>query len=84
MNLDLASLMGFINGVSEAGLSIRRRAGGSDSKLADQGSLRLLVVPILSAYARRMSVEEAALQQGLGAPYRLYMDRTKRLIPAVY
>jgi hypothetical protein len=26
----------------------------------------------------------SALLQGLGAPYRLYMDRTKRLIPGVY
>jgi protein-S-isoprenylcysteine O-methyltransferase len=189
MNLDPALLMGFIYGASEAGLSMRRRAGASDSQLADKGSLRLLwitimvsvflayflffavpeagfgaatvpsmilgiviytaglclrwysiiylgrfftvnvaiaadhllidagpyryvrhpsytgalmvflglglmianwaslvilVVPIFSAFAGRMRVEVAALLQGLGAPYRLYMDRTKRLIPAVY
>jgi protein-S-isoprenylcysteine O-methyltransferase Ste14 len=31
-----------------------------------------------------MRVEESALLLGLGAQYRLYMDRTKRLIPGVY
>ena len=35
-------------------------------------------------FLRRMNVEEAALLQGLGSQYRNYMNRTKRLIPAVY
>jgi protein-S-isoprenylcysteine O-methyltransferase len=52
--------------------------------LANWASLALLVIPIFFAFARRMRVEEAALLQGLGAPYRHYMDRTKRLIPGVY
>jgi protein-S-isoprenylcysteine O-methyltransferase len=52
--------------------------------LANWASLAVLVIPVFLAFARRMRVEEAALLQGLGAPYRLYMDRTKRLIPGVY
>jgi protein-S-isoprenylcysteine O-methyltransferase len=52
--------------------------------LANWASLAVLLIPIYLAFARRMRVEEAALLQGLGAPYRLYMDRTKRLIPGVY
>jgi protein-S-isoprenylcysteine O-methyltransferase len=52
--------------------------------LANWASLAILLIPISLAFARRMRIEEAALLQGLGAPYRLYMDRTKRLIPGVY
>ena len=37
----------------------------------------------LPGFAYRMRVEEAALIAGLGAPYRDYMTRTKRLIPYV-
>jgi protein-S-isoprenylcysteine O-methyltransferase len=52
--------------------------------LENWASLAMLLIPIFLAFARRMRVEEAALLQGLGAPYRLYMERTKRLIPGVY
>jgi protein-S-isoprenylcysteine O-methyltransferase len=52
--------------------------------LANWVSLAILLVPLFSVFARRIRVEEAALLQGLGAQYRLYMDRTKRLIPGVY
>jgi protein-S-isoprenylcysteine O-methyltransferase len=52
--------------------------------LANWTSLAILVIPIFSVFARRMRVEESALLLGLGAQYRLYMDRTKRLIPGVY
>jgi protein-S-isoprenylcysteine O-methyltransferase len=52
--------------------------------LANWASLAVLLVPVFLAFGRRMRVEEAALLQGLGAPYRLYMDRTKRLIPGIY
>jgi protein-S-isoprenylcysteine O-methyltransferase len=52
--------------------------------LANWVSLTFVTIPIFIVFARRMRVEEAALLQGLGAQYRLYMDRTKRLIPGVY
>ncbi|HYM51460.1 MAG TPA: isoprenylcysteine carboxylmethyltransferase family protein [Candidatus Limnocylindrales bacterium] len=35
----------------------------------------------LAGYAYRIRVEERALQDGLGEPYRAYMRRTSRLIP---
>jgi protein-S-isoprenylcysteine O-methyltransferase Ste14 len=37
-----------------------------------------------TAYAYRIRVEEQALLQGLGSPYREYMKRTWRLIPFVF
>jgi len=38
-------------------------------------------VLVLGAYAYRIWVEEEALVEDLGEPYRAYMRRTKRLIP---
>jgi protein-S-isoprenylcysteine O-methyltransferase Ste14 len=35
----------------------------------------------LGGYAYRIKIEEEALANDLGAPYRDYMRRTKRLIP---
>jgi protein-S-isoprenylcysteine O-methyltransferase Ste14 len=39
-----------------------------------------LVLPI-AGHAYRIRVEERALVDGLGDAYRLYMRRTKRLVP---
>ncbi len=36
------------------------------------------------AYAYRIPIEEQALREGLGAPYREYMRRTWRLVPFVF
>ena len=47
-------------------------------------SIIVVAVPILSVFLWRIHVEEAALLSGLGAQYRSYMDRTKRLIPGIY
>ncbi|HEX3846535.1 MAG TPA: isoprenylcysteine carboxylmethyltransferase family protein [Steroidobacteraceae bacterium] len=47
-------------------------------------SLAVMLIPIVAVFAWRMRIEEAALLQALGAPYRQYMSRTKRLIPAIY
>jgi protein-S-isoprenylcysteine O-methyltransferase len=52
--------------------------------LANWWSLALIMVPVLWAFARRMSVEESALANALGAPYIQYMSRTKRLAPFIY
>jgi protein-S-isoprenylcysteine O-methyltransferase len=52
--------------------------------LANWASLAILVIPIFFVFSRRIRVEEAALQQGLGVQYRRYMDRTKRLVPGLY
>jgi protein-S-isoprenylcysteine O-methyltransferase len=38
----------------------------------------------LVAYLVRIAVEEKALAEGIGAPYRAYMARTRRLIPFVW
>ncbi len=47
--------------------------------------LSLLLIMLLAAlgYGYRIAVEEKALQQALGEPYRQYMKRTKRIIPFV-
>jgi protein-S-isoprenylcysteine O-methyltransferase len=47
-------------------------------------SLVALMVPSTIALLKRMRVEEAVLESGLGQPYREYMARTKRLIPGLY
>jgi protein-S-isoprenylcysteine O-methyltransferase Ste14 len=52
--------------------------------LANWASLVVIFVPIFSVFLRRMRVEEAALLQAFGDRYRDYMNRTKRLIPAIY
>ena len=52
--------------------------------LANWLSLLLMMIPVLAAFLWRMHVEESALLQAFGDRYREYMNRTKRLIPAVY
>jgi protein-S-isoprenylcysteine O-methyltransferase Ste14 len=52
--------------------------------LANWASLAVMVVPVFLVFRRRMRVEEDALLHALGDEYRNYMNRTKRLIPAVY
>ena len=53
-------------------------------------SLRLALAPLilaaiqLVAYSIRMGVEERALADGIGEPYRAYMRRTKRIVPYVW
>jgi protein-S-isoprenylcysteine O-methyltransferase Ste14 len=39
---------------------------------------------ILASYLIRIGVEERALAEGIGEPYRAYMRRTKRLIPFIW
>jgi protein-S-isoprenylcysteine O-methyltransferase Ste14 len=46
-----------------------------------------IILPALclgAAYAYRIAIEERALLEGLGSPYREYMRRTWRLIPFVF
>lgn len=47
-------------------------------------SLLIIMVPIILAFTWRISTEEAALANALGAPYTNYMSRTKRLAPYIY
>ena len=47
-------------------------------------SLLALTLPIGVAVLSRIRTEEAALLEGLGAPYADYCSRTKRLVPGVY
>jgi protein-S-isoprenylcysteine O-methyltransferase Ste14 len=53
-------------------------------------SLRFAVAPLIVGvtsflgYWIRMAVEERALAEGIGEPYRAYMTRTKRLIPFIW
>jgi protein-S-isoprenylcysteine O-methyltransferase Ste14 len=42
------------------------------------------ILPILAGLLYRIRVEEQALEEELGEPYRSYMRRTKRLLPFVY
>ena len=51
---------------------------------ANWASLSALMVCVVMGYAYRVRIEEAALVRALGQPYRDYMRRTKRFIPAVF
>ena len=44
----------------------------------------VILVPVFTAMAYRIHVEEAVLVQGLGEDYRQYQRTTARLIPGVY
>jgi protein-S-isoprenylcysteine O-methyltransferase Ste14 len=47
-------------------------------------SLGLIITGTVIGYAYRVHVEEQALVEGLGQPYRDYMQHTKRFIPFVF
>jgi protein-S-isoprenylcysteine O-methyltransferase Ste14 len=47
-------------------------------------SVVVIIVPVFAAFWWRMGIEEAALLDALGEPYRCYMKRTKRLVPMIY
>ena len=47
-------------------------------------SLVVVLVMVLGSYLYRVHVEERALIETLGQPYREYMQRTRRFIPAVF
>jgi protein-S-isoprenylcysteine O-methyltransferase Ste14 len=46
-------------------------------------SIVVMLIAIPPTYAYRVRVEERALVQTLGDPYRAYMQRTKRFIPMI-
>jgi protein-S-isoprenylcysteine O-methyltransferase len=47
-------------------------------------SLAIILTANIAATLWRIRIEEEALVESLGEPYRHYMKRTKRLIPLVY
>jgi protein-S-isoprenylcysteine O-methyltransferase len=47
-------------------------------------SLLIIFIPCFAANRWRVHIEEKALLGALGEPYRLYMQRTKRLVPLIY
>ena len=57
---------------------------GLGASLGNWVSVAVVTVPVFLVFLHRMRIEEAALSAGLGDAYRLYMLRTKRLIPMVY
>jgi protein-S-isoprenylcysteine O-methyltransferase len=47
-------------------------------------SLVVLVLPVTLVFLHRIEVEEAVLNEALGANYSAYAGRTKRMIPWIY
>jgi protein-S-isoprenylcysteine O-methyltransferase Ste14 len=47
-------------------------------------SIPAVLLPVVPAYAYRITVEEAALVQKLGSPYREHAARTWRLVPGIW
>ena len=52
--------------------------------LRNWASVLVLALPIGFAFLYRINVEERALLQAFGERYRVYTQRTKRLIPFIY
>jgi protein-S-isoprenylcysteine O-methyltransferase Ste14 len=57
---------------------------GSMLALANWMSVAVVLAGAILAYSYRIHVEERALLQTLGEPYRAYMQRTKRFVPKVF
>jgi protein-S-isoprenylcysteine O-methyltransferase Ste14 len=57
---------------------------GMGIALGSWGSTCLLAVAAFATYIYRMSVEERALLNVLGEPYRQFISTRKRLIPYIY
>jgi protein-S-isoprenylcysteine O-methyltransferase Ste14 len=47
-------------------------------------SALIVFIPCFAVNQWRIRIEEKALAEALGEPYRSYMRRTKRLIPFVF
>jgi protein-S-isoprenylcysteine O-methyltransferase len=47
-------------------------------------TVAVIMIPITLTFLHRIRVEEKALMDGLGEPYREYCRTTRRLIPGVY
>lgn len=52
--------------------------------IGNWASLAAMLIPTLLVFSWRIRVEEQALSGALGEPYLTYMQRTKRLVPAIY
>jgi protein-S-isoprenylcysteine O-methyltransferase Ste14 len=65
-------------------------AGGLLTGIGIGLSMRYGLAPLLvggamlASYLIRIGVEEKALAEGIGEPYRAYMTRTKRLVPFIW
>jgi protein-S-isoprenylcysteine O-methyltransferase Ste14 len=57
---------------------------GMGLALANWISLLVLLAVNVVVYGYRVAVEERALEQTLGEPYRRYMRRTKRFVPFLF
>ena len=57
---------------------------GTGLAFAHPVALVFMLVPPTLVFLHRIRIEERLLLQKLGAPYRSYVARTKRLVPFVY
>jgi protein-S-isoprenylcysteine O-methyltransferase len=57
---------------------------GAGLCLGNALSCLAILTPVVAAIGYRIRIEEQVLCNGLGAAYREYMTRTKRLIPGLY
>lgn len=57
--------------------------GGQILALGNWGAVALVLCAVAVAYSYRIRVEERALIETLGEPYRAYMQRTKRFVPMI-
>ena len=72
----------FVRHPSYTGLWLE--AAGLGLAMGNVLGFALLAVLVLLALLHRIRIEETALLASLGAPYALYLRRTKKLVPLVY
>ena len=57
---------------------------GVGLSFANLASLLIVFVPVLACLLWRIRIEEQALAEAFGEQYRIYMHRTKRLVPFIF
>lgn len=59
-------------------------AFGVTLTMANLAALRIILLPVLTIILWRLRLEENALVETFGEPYRRYQQRTKCLLPLIY
>lgn len=59
-------------------------AFGVTLTMANLAALLIILLPVLTVVLWRIRLEENALAEAFGEPYRRYRQRTKRLLPLIY
>jgi protein-S-isoprenylcysteine O-methyltransferase Ste14 len=57
---------------------------GISISISNWFSILFMMIPVLIGYLYRISIEEKFMSEQLGEDYRIYQERTKKIIPLLY